>query len=168
MINTFSDLVEAVETAWSNLEAFFSTLTEDQMAMQDGQGWTISDHIMHMAVWEDSVTFLFRGKPRHEALGVNEAYYLQASFDEINEKIRQDKGSMPTDEAMEQLRQAHSNLMAHVTNLSEPDLDKTVRDFFPKAPRSDERRVIDFIYQNTGGHFLEHLEWMRTLVGEAA
>lgn len=168
MLNSLSELLEAIQAPWSDLAEFLATLTEDQFAMQDAHGWTISDHLVHLAAWEDSVAGLFQGRPRHEALGVDEAYYLRASFDEINERIRQNKGGLPADQAIAHLRRVHSNLMSHLADMSDSDLEEPVRAFFPSAPRTDERRVAELIYENTGDHFAEHLTWMRALVDGAS
>jgi len=167
-ISTLSELKIVIDGSWSELEAFLAGLTEQQASVQDDQGWTVTDHVTHIAVWEDSVAILFRGKPRHEALGISESYYAQASFDEINEQIRQRIGHIPLSQAIEQLRQVHMTLMAGLEGLSEAKLSMAVRDLFPEAPRSDERRVIDFIYDNTADHFKEHLGWMQTLLKRAS
>lgn len=167
-MSTISELTEALQESWSELEEFLSTLTEDQLTVQDDQGWTVSDHIMHMAEWESSVVILFEGRPRHEALGIDEATYLEASIDEINGRLQKMRDKVPAHEAIAQLREVHLTLIANLPDLTQADLQKTVRDFFPKAPRSDERRVVDFIYEDTGDHFLDHLKWMRTLVSGAA
>jgi hypothetical protein len=167
-IKTLAELTEVIQAAWSNLEAFLSNLTKDQMANHDDQGWTVSDHIIHLAVWEDSVAVLFQGRPRHEALGVDEAYYLESTFDEINEQIRKKQGMVPADEAVDRLRHVHLALMANLADLTDADIHKPVGEFFRNASRIDERRVVDLIYENTGNHFLEHLEWMRALASGTA
>ncbi|HLC03078.1 MAG TPA: ClbS/DfsB family four-helix bundle protein [Anaerolineales bacterium] len=168
LISTLPELKLAIDSAWSELETFLVQLTERQASMQDDHGWTIKDHVTHLAVWEDSVAILFRGRPRHEALGIDETYYAQASFDQINERIRQQRSHLTIGQAIEQLQQVHQTLMASVRGLSEAELSKTVRDFFPVAPRTDDRRVVLFIAENTANHFTEHLEWMRALPERAA
>jgi hypothetical protein len=163
-ISTLSELKLVIDNAWSDLEAFLAGVTEQQLSIQDDRGWTVTDHVTHMAVWEDSVAILFRGKPRYEALGVEESYYSQASFDQINERIRQRMGHIPTAKAVEELRQVHQTLMTSLGGLADADLGRSVRDYFPTAPRTDDRRVVDFIYENTAHHFTEHLGWMRALL----
>lgn len=157
-ITTQTELIEAINSAWMELERFLSTLTDDETALRDDQGWSVADHVAHVAVWEDSVSILFDGKPRHEALGVDETYYLEASFDQLNERIRQLRGEISIEEATEQLRTAHHTLLGHLANLNKEDLETTVRDLFPAAPRTDERQVISLIYGNTANHLSEHLE----------
>lgn len=67
-ITTQAELIEAIDSAWMELEGFLSTLT-DETALRDDQGWSVADHVAHVAVWEDSVSILFDGRPRQWLLG---------------------------------------------------------------------------------------------------
>lgn len=167
-IDTLADLLRSIDSSWAQLEPFLAGLTEKQAIMQDDQGWTVRDHVTHMAVWEESVAVLFDGKPRHEALGIDEAFYAEASFDEINEIIRKRTQSMPLGQALAEWKRAHHELMARVRSLSEDELTRRVRDFFPQAARTDDRLVIDFLHENTAAHIDEHFPWMRAIVSRSA
>lgn len=167
-VETRVDLMNAVGAAWSDLQAFLSSLTSAQWAVTDEQGWTIGDHVAHLAVWEDSVAILFRGGARHEALGVDEPYYLTATFDELNATIRQRRGPAAYKEVVDDLRRVHDGMLEAVASQSDEGLHRSVRSTFPQAPRSDARRLVDFIHENTAAHFAEHLVWMRKLAGQAA
>ncbi len=166
--STKSALIKAIDESWAELRSFLGSLTEENASGQDSNGWTVRDHTMHIAVWEDSVAVLFRGGQRHEPLGVDEAFYKEATFDQINEVIKERYSQVLLRDAVDQLSQAHNALMTEVGALSDAQLATTVRDFFPRAPRRDDRKVIDFIYWNTGDHFKEHLPWMRDLTTRAA
>lgn len=161
--STLSALVKEIGEAWDELQAFLGTLTEKDDSAKDDNGWTVKDHTTHMAVWEDSVAILFRGGRRHEALGIDEAFYKEATFDQINANVKDRYGHLSLGEAVAQLAQVHRALMAEVQALSDAQLRTAVRDFFPQAPREDDRTMIDFIFWNTADHFKEHLPWMRRL-----
>lgn len=165
-INTQAELTRAIEASWSELEAFLSETTEDESNLRDEQGWTVADHVSHMAAWGDSVAILFEGRPRHEALGIDEADYLNASFDEINELIRRNRGEFSLQEAVVDLSRTHRNLLEHLANMTERELQEEVRTFFSAAANTDRNRVLDLVFANTANHYSEHLEWMRTLVGK--
>ena len=167
-ISTLPELILAIESAWDDLQSFLAGLTESEASITDDNGWTAKDHATHIAVWEDSVAILFRGKPRHEALGITDAIYAAASFDQINEIIREKHKDLPLTQALRGLVQVHSELMESVKTLSDAELKTTVRGFFPQAPRTDERPMIEFIFENTVDHFTEHLQWMRELLARAA
>jgi len=165
--STLAQLTAAIDLAWADLETFLGSLSENDTYMQDSNGWSVKDHTTHISVWEDSVAILFRGKPRHEALGIDEAFYREASFDQINKVINECYSQRPHREAVDKLNQVHKALMAEVRVLSDSQLKAAVRDFFSHAPRTDDRTVSALIYENTADHFTEHLLWMRALLRRA-
>jgi hypothetical protein len=161
-------LAASIDAAWQDLHSFLAAVTPGQASKRDPAGWSVQDHVAHLAVWEESVAILFRGGRRHEALGIEEPLYTAGSFDEINEVIRVRFEGTTLQEAVKNLEGAHKQLMVHLSTLRDADLNAKARELFPQAPRNDERTLISLIWANTGGHFAEHLEWMRDLVGRAA
>ena len=81
-------LSSAIDKAWSELQGFLSSITPAQASRQDANGWTIKDHVTHMAVWEASVAILFRGGRRHDALGIDEAFYLATGLGHLLGPLR--------------------------------------------------------------------------------
>ena len=164
-ISSRTELLQRIESAWADLQSFLAGLTDLQMTeVRDDHGWNVKDHIIHMATWEESVAYLFGGRPRHEALGIDESQFANASFDEINAIVRDQRKHISLGPAMDEFRRVHIELVAAVQGLSDADLNEQVAKFFPQAPRSDDRRVLDLIYDNTAHHFSEHLPWIKALV----
>jgi hypothetical protein len=128
----------------------------------------VKDHVTHLAVWEDSVAILFRGGRRHEALGIEESFYTTRNFDEINEVIKVRLEGAALQEAIRNLEEAHRQLMGYLRTLRDADLNAKARQFFPQAPRKDDRSLRSLIWDVTVGHFTEHLDWMRDLAAGAA
>ena len=87
---------------------------------------------------------------------------------EINEVIKVRLKGITLQEAIRNLERAHKQLMGHLRTLRDADLDAKAREFFPQAPGNDDRPLTSLIWDNTGGHFTEHLAGMRDLVGRAA
>lgn len=163
-ISTRTDLLLRIGKAWSELQSFLAELTDAQMTdIRDDQGWNVKDHIIHMAAWQESVAYLFEGRPRHEALGIDESQFANASFDEINAIVRDQRKHISLAPAMDEFRRVHSELVATVQRVSDADLNEPVAKYFPQAPQSDERRVLDLIYDNTAHHVEEHLPWIKAL-----
>ncbi|HKZ54215.1 MAG TPA: ClbS/DfsB family four-helix bundle protein [Anaerolineales bacterium] len=162
-IYTKSELLLKVETSWTALHALLTRLTDDPVTtLHDENGWTVKDHLTHLAVWEDSVAALFQGKPRYLALGIDESMYAKGDFDAMNARIRELYEDIPLASALTKLRSSHRTLMAFVEGLSDADLDREVAHLFPHAP-GDERRVTDIIFDNTARHFEEHRAWIEAL-----
>jgi hypothetical protein len=163
-ISTLTELMDAIQSARAELESFLAGLHERDASMKDANGWTVRDHVTHIAVWEDSVAVLFRGGKRHEALGIDERLYAEASFDDMNDVIKRAQEHLTLAQAVAVMHRVHEALMDDVRRLSDAELGTTVRYRFPNAPQSDKRRVIDFFLENTAAHYEEHLPWMRELV----
>ena len=160
--------IASIDAAWNDLHSFLAAVTPGQASKRDQAGWSVEDHVTHLAVWEDSVVILFRGGRRHEALGVEESFYTAGNFNQINEVIKVRLEGTALQEAIRNLEGAHKQLMGHLRTLSDAELNATAREFFPQAPRNDDRRLASLIWDITGGHFTEHLQWIRDLVGRAA
>jgi hypothetical protein len=167
-IATVPDLLLRIDRAWEPLISFLQTLTEAQLAeLRDVEGWSVRDHITHLTAWEQSVAALFQGQPRHVGLGVEAALYSGGSFDAINQAIRDQRAGMASPEALRLLVQTHQDLVGSISALREGDLVRPLAEVFTHASAGDDRRVIDIIWDNTGGHFEEHLPWIRRLVAAA-
>jgi len=167
-MSTKPKLLSEIDRTWAALDSYLARLSEAQMTeSHDGQGWSVKDHITHLGAWEQSVVFFFQGKPRHEALGIDETLFASESFDGQNEAIRRQRMDLPPSEALAQLRRTHAELMTLVTPLTEADLARPLRIYPPGTPASDQRTVLSLIEGDTVDHFSEHLAWIETLVQAA-
>jgi hypothetical protein len=167
-VNTKAELLATIESTWASLDAALGRLTDRQKTtLKDAQGWTVKDHLIHMAAWERSVVFFLQGQPRHAGLGVDEALYENGSADDVNAAIFQQHKEMPLAEAVVQFRDVHQQLIQLLEPLTDADLHKPYRAYLPDEP-GDDRTAMDVIYSNTTGHFEEHLDWIATLVGNVS
>ena len=166
--NTKAELLANIESAWTTLNAALDRLTDKQMTtVKDAQGWMVKDHIIHLTAWERSAAFFLQGQPRHAGLGVDQALYVNGSYDDINAAIFQQRKDMPLAEALAQFRDVHRQLMQLLQPLTDADLHKTYRQYLHDE-LGDNRSAIEVIYGNTTGHFGEHLNWIETLVGDVS
>lgn len=165
-----AELLADIERAWVALNATLDQLTEVQMTtITDPQGWTVKDHIIHMAAWERSVVFFLQGQPRHAGLGVDEALYLNGSDDEINAAIFRQRKDLPLSAALTQFRDVHQQLLNLLQSLTDTDLRKPYRQYLPDEPgEGDGPLAINVIGSNSAEHFTEHLAWMEALVGRVS
>ena len=163
---TKKELAAEIDVAWMALQDALAGLSDAEMtSVLDAQGWTVKDHLTHLAAWEESVQFFLQGRPRYEALGVDEQLYSAADFDDINRVVRQRRQHLSLDQARTQLDATHRRLMGRVELLSDADLNQPVRHFLPTSSADDLRKAIDIVRDNTSSHFSEHLEWILSLVG---
>jgi len=164
-MTTKPELLSEINTSWAALNSYLGHLSSAQMTgIYDGRGWTVKDHISHLTAWEQSVIFFFQGKPRYEALGIEESLFASGSFDEQNEVIRKQRERVPLPEVISQLQRTHVDLMDLVHPLTEADLNRPIRNDPPDTPASDQRTVMSLIQGDTADHFSEHLAWIESLV----
>ena len=169
-VTTKAELLTEIEHSWAALNTVLDRLSETQMtAPRDAQGWTVTDHLIHLTAWERSVVFFLQGKPRHEGLGVDEAIYLKGTDDEINAVIQQQRQDLSPAEALARFRRTHQQLLTLLQPLTDGDLSKRYRHYLPDEPgEGDGPPAINVIYGNSAHHFAEHLGWIEALVGQAS
>lgn len=167
--HTKAELVTEIAAAWTKLHTALDRLTEPQMTeIRDAHGWTVKDHLVHLAAWERSVAVFLQSKPRHAGLQVDEQLYLSGDEDAINAVIQQQRQDVSLAEVLAELRTVHGQLLSAIAPLSEDDLYKANSDFQPDTSgERDERPVIEMIYGTTAHHFREHQQWIASLVAQA-
>ena len=171
-VTTKAELLADIERARAALTATLDRLTQAQMTtLKDAEGWTVKDHVIHLTAWERSVVFFLQGKPRHAALGVEEALYLdlEREDDDINAVIYEQRKGLPLAEALEQFRDVDRQLAALLQPLTDADLQKPYRHYLPDEPgEGDGPPAINLIYGNSAQHFTDHLTWIEALVNKAS
>lgn len=161
---TVANLLRFIEQGWNDLHAYLDTLSDQQLAIPtDAAGWTVKDHIIHMAVWEKGVCTLLQGKPRHEGMGLDEDTW-NSHFDVINAVIQQQHQHMPLDEVLQTFKHGHEQLVEKVAALADDDLLRPYRYFDPAS--TIDSPIIDRIVGNTFEHYSEHKPWIAAIVNQ--
>lgn len=158
------ELLSEIDAAWATLNRALAKLTDTQItAIQDAAGWSVKDHLSHLAAWERSVIFYLQNKPRNLALGVKVALLEKGPIDEINREIFEANRNVPLQEVRAQYQAVHHELMLLLAPMAEEDLLRSSGQFTP-GNLEISKDPYDVIFDNTAGHIDEHLEWMATLV----
>lgn len=161
---TVTNLLRFIEQGWNDLHAFLDTLTDHQLIIPtDAAGWTVKDHIMHMAVWEKGVYTLLQGKPRHEGMGIDEETW-NSHYDVINAAIQQQHQHMPLDEVLQTFTRVHEQLVEKVAALEDEDLLRPYRYFDPSS--EVDSPIMDRIVANTFEHYREHKPWISAIANQ--
>lgn len=158
-------LLTGIRQSRTALEATLDRLGPEQLAgPADAQGWSVKDHLAHLAAWERSMAYLLRGRPRHEGLGVPEETYLRAGVDEVNAAIHARTRDRSPDEALADFRDAHRELLAALEPLSYDDLLRPYSHYLPDEPGEETGEpVLTRLLGNTTEHYAEHLGWIEDL-----
>lgn len=158
-------LMAAIDRDWTQLTAALDRLTPvDFTAHHDDHGWTVKDHLVHLAAWERSVLYLLTSRPRHEGLGIDATLYLTGGEEAINAAIKAANRERTVAAALAELRGVHARLWDVLAPLGDDALQHRYRYYLPDEPgEGDGPVVLDVIYSNTAHHYAEHLPWIEAL-----
>jgi len=160
-----AETLAQIDGSWQRLMDTIGTLNDEQLdGPTDAGGWTVKDHLIHLAVWEDGVDALLNGGTRYDAMGIAESMWRTYDWDVVNALIQTRTRDIPLNEALTRLRTGHEKLVASISRL--PD-DRLYQPYIALDPGAagDDRHLIDVIAGNTWEHYDEHEEWITTLVG---
>ena len=162
-----AQLLERIQRARAALEQTISQLSAAQLvAPGPYEGWSVKDHLAHLAIWEQGLAALLQGRPRYAAMHVDEETYLSADTDGLNAIIYQHNKDRSLAEVLAAFRQAHQQTLAALAGLTDADLFKTYSHYQPDEPGEDSGEpILRWIAGNTYEHYAEHQAWIQALVG---
>jgi hypothetical protein len=158
-----ADILARIEKGWNGLNDYVQTLTETQLtAPTDAAGWTVKDHLMHLAVWEDGIVALLSGQDRAARMRLDAETWNSHDYDRMNAVIQQQHKDLSLSEVRQHFSAAHHQLMATITTLSDADLQKPYNHYQPDSQQ--DHPVVASILGNTEGHYAEHRPWIEAIV----
>jgi hypothetical protein len=154
-----------IEAGWKQLVELVKQV-EDAAGLNKvgADGWTVKDHLAHLAAWEHSLLALLEGRDRSGAMGLDEPL---EEIDSINEAIRTLHATDTADEALGYFRDSHAQLMAAIGKLDDADLEKPYSHYQANEP-DEKRPVVGWVAGNTYEHYAEHIDWINHLMSESS
>lgn len=159
---TMDELLGRIERARKALVETIADLHEGQLEASKEGGWTVTDHLLHLAVWEKGVADFLLGRPRAAGMGLSEEAW-QLSMDEVNERIYEQNRGLSAAQARQKLDEAHETMLEALSGLSDEDLRRPHAHFLPHGEEgvATERLVLETIVANTYEHYDEHAQYIR-------
>jgi uncharacterized damage-inducible protein DinB len=157
-------LLRHIAESRARLDDIVSPLSEPELTEPGDEGWSVKDHLAHLAAWEESLLALLEGRDRDAALGLPPAT-LEAGnrdVDWVNARIFEQNQEKPLDQVLEEYRASHARVLAAIGRLSDADLLRPYSSFQPGS--EDERPVINWINGDTWEHDDEHLGWITAIL----
>jgi hypothetical protein len=114
-----AELLERIQASRSALEITLRLLTDEQMTKPGPSGWSIKDHLAHLATWELGIAELLRRRPRFAAMQVEEAVAQGRSEEEVNDLIYRRHAGLPLPEVRELFQEAHRRLLQAVGEMDD-------------------------------------------------
>jgi hypothetical protein len=159
-----TQLLERIQTGWEELMGVLVGLddaTKERVAPESG--WTIGDHLFHLAAWEQGIAYLLTGRARTEGMGITAEQWRDLTMDQINDLVRERGQGRPAAEAMATLRMAHDEMLTALAGLDDADLQRGYSTFDHQS-KENNRPIIGWIVGDTYDHYAEHLGYIRTML----
>ncbi len=148
-----AELIERIRQARTALESALEPLGPEQLTAIGPEGWSIKDHLAHIAAWQEILLGMMHGLPGHETLGVTEEVYPNLELDEVNAMMHERERGRSLDDALLHFRQVYGQVLSELERLPEADLWQTIP--------YNNLTLMDEVINNTYNHDREHLEWIR-------
>lgn len=161
---TKEQLVERIEGGWAELDRLQAGLDDAPNPGAAGGGWSLKDHLAHIAAWELSLVALLTGDDREAAVGVPAG---AVETDSINAIIHERLRGLTAAEVRALLRGTRAQLRDALAPLTDADLVRPYSHYQPHE-EGENRPVIGWILGNTADHVAEHVDAMRALAGTPA
>lgn len=164
-----NQLSQNTDADWSKLEASLAGLNEQQITeICDEHGWSIKDHLAHIAHWEEVLLMMFLETPFEETMRIPWGKYPE--MDDVNENMIKQWADFSANAILNRLRRVHHQLTAKISPLSEEDLQTPVKKFFSNLwiPEQEQRNLAEFIPEYTFGHYRDHAVWIAQMKASAA
>jgi uncharacterized damage-inducible protein DinB len=151
--------MEPIEASWNQLVELVNQVQDAGGLTRVGaDGWTVKDHLAHVAAWEHSLLALIEGRDRPSAMGLTEPL---EELDPVNEAVRKLHESDTPEEALGYFRDSHMQLMDALDKLSDADLQEPYSHYQPATDPEERRPVIGWVGGNTYEHYAEHIGWIK-------
>ncbi len=158
-------LVGQIQATRRALWSLVDRLSDAEMTvLRDAQGWSVKDHLVHLALWQNGIAALLRRQPRWPAMGLTVAAARDSvDSDTINALLQPKHADMTAQDARQFLHDAQDALDAALDPLSTADLLKSYSSYQPDDPGHDTF-VAAYVFGNSCGHYEEHLPWIEAII----
>lgn len=158
------ELMQRIPPARAALEVTLNGLSDQQMTAPGADGWSVKDHLAHLATWERMIVAHLTDGRDHEVVGLGEVVYAKLDLEALNTVIERRTKDLSLDVVRDDFRSAHEQVVALIGRLTDEELN---RPYWSDDPSG--RSVADKIAGDTYRHYLEHRRWIIELVsGDAA
>ena len=163
-VMTKTELLERIERERLDLAETINRLSQAECLQPDAHGWSIKDHLAHLAAWEMGIVALLRRQPRWTTMGLDEATLAAGDEDDLNDRLHQLYHDRSLAEVMAYFEDVHHQMVAVLATLSDEDLHKPYAHYDPgEAGSSANQPVLGWIIGNTYEHYAEHKTWIEAI-----
>jgi hypothetical protein len=153
----------------AGLAAFLAALDgldADQLdGPRDAAGWTVRDHLVHLAIWAEGIAALLRREDRWAAMGLamDNPASDDLDYDALNEAIRQQHLGMTPAEARAWVVAAHDRVASALDGPGDDELKLPYDRFVAPFTADTGHPIWGYVAGNTFDHYQEHLPWLSSI-----
>jgi hypothetical protein len=165
--STVQDLRAQMDTGLADFLAEIDRLSNSQLrGPTDAAGWTVSDHISHLAVWANGIAALLRSEDRWDAMGIAmpNPDSDEVDYDALNATIAAPHRDKSPAEARSFLIDSHQELVRAVLALPDGALGLPYDRFVAPFTADTGHPIVGYIVGNSYEHYAEHLPWIHAIV----
>jgi hypothetical protein len=156
-----AELMERIPPARQALESLLDQLSEAQMVTPDESGWSVKDHLAHLATWERMIVAHLQAGNDNEIVGLDDAAYAAAGLNELNAVIERRHKDQPLADVLDDFHRSHAAIVAELNRLPDAGF---ARSYWEDDPEG--RTVLDKVAGDTYRHYLEHRRWILDLLNQ--
>ena len=156
-----AELLENIQKGWDEVNTFLNSLTDEQKThLTDAGGWTVKDHVIHMAAWEDGFTALLDKKDRRTYMDNDEATWASGD-DPINAVLQKRYKDLTWDEVIEKRQAIHNHLLQQINAMPDETLQAPYSAYNPDSKST--YAINQLIGGSTFSHYADHIPWMAAI-----
>jgi hypothetical protein len=157
------EILEEIQASRAEIEAIIDQLSERQLteSIDDG-GWSIKDHLAHIASWQKHGIAVISGSPPHEGFGLDKETYEQSDMHGINEILHERNKDRPLNDVLSDFRNTHWKVLTTIERMNDDDLERDL----PPEYTGEHRTVREFALNHFSDHDADHVEDIRALANQ--
>jgi uncharacterized protein (TIGR03083 family) len=156
-----AELLARIERSWGELDQLVRDTDAARLTAPgpDG-GWSVKDHLAHLAVWEGRLLAFVEGRTMADYFGVSREEIRQIGTDGLNAIVDRRNRGRPLREVLAEWRAVHARLVPVLAGL---DLARPVAS--PDNPSEVAPLLGSGVLDgNTYEHYEEHLGWIKEIL----
>jgi hypothetical protein len=159
-------VLEQVQRSWMVLDEFVAGLSAAQMRRVGLDGWSVKDHVGHIAAWNLSLVALLECRDRQAAMALEG--FSTTDWDGQNEVLLQRYRGLVADEARALLLGSCLMVVDALRELGDAALMRPYREFQPQDVRTSfptsEHPLWLWVVGTTQTHVDEHVGYIRSII----
>jgi hypothetical protein len=160
-----------VADARQSLESVIEGRSEQELTeLRDAGGWSVKDHLYHLAVWERGIRYLLQELPRHEGMELTEQQFNELDTDEMNAVIFEKNKDRSLEDVMQVFHDEHQTMVEYLASpaITWEDLNRPFVHYAPGEEGDYKKEpVLYWVFGNTAGHFDMHQAWIEAILQQS-